>query len=542
MAERSDGEGTLSMEQLLTGIGKLIYALNESVQGIDTRLERMETGLSSSADERLAGITTLLEQTNGHLSLLAEKIPIPAGPSDPASSAAMEEKLTGIVSLLEQTNGHLSELAEKTSFPSESVDAAPPPPELDLTPIVEGIRASVEELRSTVEAGPAALTSIDAGIADLRDRIETGFTAMASAEPGGTAGIQEIAAPLGSLSEKLDELIKSSGDLGTMLGTTGESIQKSLADNSNCVVSNIETIRDGVAGLDGVLINLSEATKSLGTQQSEGFDAKALSDELEKVTAAMGDTTGRLETAIKEAMENSGNDLAGVLEEKLGPIAVAVTGIESRLGSARESLEEKLDEMGRSTVEKVDEISRTVSDTAGEQRENLEKMQELLTLHSVELNDSQVRDLNRRAVMFFNNGEYDMAAGALDEAMELAPESPELLANMAHVCAARGDLDSAEENFRKALEADPGLEPALSGLGTLLIHTGRPEETIEFLTGFFNEDAQPSVDVMLAMSRAYAATGRHSDAVSLLEKAAEAAPGHPGVEQELAQYREDPQS
>lgn len=539
MAERSDGEGTLSMEQLLTGIGKLIYALNESVQGIDARLERMEAGLSGNTDERLAGITSLLEQTNGHLSTLAEKAPAPAGSSDPGPSAVMEEKLAGIVSLLEQTNGHLSELAEKTSSPSEPAPAAP---ELDLTPIVDGIRASVEELRSAVEAGPAALTSIDAGIADLRGRIETGFTEMAGSEPGGTAGIQELAAPLESLSGKLDELIKSSGDLGILLGTTGESILKNLDDNSGSVVTIVESIRERVAGLDGVLINLSEATKSFGAQQSEGFDVKALSDELEKVTAAMGDTSGRLETAIKEAMERSDGNLAGILEEKLGPIATAVTGIESGLGSARESLDEKLDGMSRSTVEKVDEISRTVMETAGEQRENLESMRELLTLHSVELNDSQVRDLNRRAVIFFNNGEYDMAAGALNEAMGLAPESPELLANMAHVCAARGDLDSAEENFRKALQADPGLEPALSGLGTLLVHTGRPEETIEFLTGFFNEGVEPSVDVMLAMSRAYAATGRHSDAVSLLEKAAEAAPGHPGVEQELAQYREDPQS
>lgn len=198
--------------------------------------------------------------------------------------------------------------------------------------------------------------------------------------------------------------------------------------------------------------------------------------------------------------------------------------------------------MSRSTVEKVEEISRAVTESGDEQKESLEKMTELLTLHSVELSDSQVRDLNRRAVVFFNNGEYDLAAGVLDEAIGLAPESPELYANMAHVCAARGDLDTAEANFRKALEADPGLEPALSGLGTLLVHTGRPDETIEFLTGLFSEDAEPSVGVMLAMSRAYAATGRHTDAVTLLERAAETAPGHPGVEQELAQYREDPQS
>ncbi len=415
-----------------------------------------------------------------------------------------------------------------------------PVPELDLTPVVDGFRASVDELRSVVEAGPSALAGIDSGITELKERLDTGFTSLA-AEMTGASGLVEVSGVIESLSGKLDELLSASAEIGSALSAAGESLLNGLGENSSSIVTVVEAVRDKIAGLDGVMINLSESMKSLGSDSDDALNAAILSSELEKITSAMDGSAGRLEAALAEALERSDGNLAGMLEDKLRPLVDVVTEIGTGLDSAGHSLEERLIEMNASTVEKVGEISQTLAESAGEQKESLERMSELLTLHSVELQDSNLRDLNRRAVVFFNNGEYDLAVGVLEEALELAPDSPELNANMAHVYAALGELDKSEESFRKALASDPEMEPAISGLGTLLIHAGRPDETIEFLSRFLQENTVPSVGVMLAMSRAYAATDRHSDAVSLLEKAAETAPGNPEIEQELARYREDPQ-
>ena len=52
MADKPEVENTdNTMEELITGIGKLVYKLNESVVNIDTRIEKLETGVSSLLTE-----------------------------------------------------------------------------------------------------------------------------------------------------------------------------------------------------------------------------------------------------------------------------------------------------------------------------------------------------------------------------------------------------------------------------------------------------------------------------------------------------------
>ncbi len=254
-------------------------------------------------------------------------------------------------------------------------------------------------------------------------------------------------------------------------------------------------------GFNDIAGKLDKSNELLAGNSPDPVDKKVFVKELGKVTKLLSESAKSIEKTVKDVMGK---------QDKNGGDALA---------------------------EKVTSIDKTLRENSQYQKEQLEEMSKMLSLHSVEVKDNRVREFNRSAVMHFNNAEYEQALSCLQDAIELSPDNPGLLTNLAHIKASQGKLDEAEESFRKALKADPDLEPAISGLGTILVHTGRANETIEFLQKFFDRESEPSIGVMIAMSRAYATEGNHSKAVALLEKAEKVAPGHPELEQELAKYR-----
>ncbi len=121
------------------------------------------------------------------------------------------------------------------------------------------------------------------------------------------------------------------------------------------------------------------------------------------------------------------------------------------------------------------------------------------------------------------------------EALEIAPDSEELLCNFAYLKAAMEKIEESEEFFRKALKINPELEVAVSGLGMLMVKTGRSEETIEFLKNTIL-NGEPSVRTVVAYTRALAALDQHGKAVELLESTQKAVPNNPDILAELAKY------
>jgi Flp pilus assembly protein TadD len=164
-------------------------------------------------------------------------------------------------------------------------------------------------------------------------------------------------------------------------------------------------------------------------------------------------------------------------------------------------------------------------------------MQQLLQVHRDAVLREQVEDLNNEAIHFFNDGRPNEAMASLEKAIALEPDRAELWTNLGHVRSSGDDIEGAEQCFRKALTLQSGLEPALSGLGILLVKAGRAQETLEFLRRFI-EDSTPSARVAIAYARALTAQGRHAEAAALLQKAASATPGNPDIEAELARYTE----
>ncbi len=327
-------------------------------------------------------------------------------------------------------------------------------------------------------------------------------------------------------------------ELLTGIGKLVYKLNESVENNS----ARLEKLENNLLALlqekfDGITDQLVKSNELLAGDSDDLVDKKVFVKELGKVTKLLSESASSIEKTIKNAISQPDKKRGDVLGEKLQNIVEGISEVTGKMDSAVKSIENNLGRIETSTVEKVSSIDKAVKENSQYQKEQLEEMNKLLSLHSIEVKDSRVRDLNRSAIMHFNNAEYEQALSSLQDAIELSPDNPGLLANMAHVKASQGELDEAEENFRKALKADPDLEPAISGLGTILVHTGRANETIEFLQKFFERESEPSIGVMIAMSRAYVAEGNHSKAITLLEQAEKVAPGHPELEQELAKYR-----
>ncbi len=286
--------------------------------------------------------------------------------------------------------------------------------------------------------------------------------------------------------------------IGKLLYKLNESVENGNARLEKLEENLLTLLQEKLDGIAGQLVKTNEL---LAGDSTDPVDKKVFVKELGKVTKLLSESAKSIEKTVKD-----------------------VIGKQDKKG-------------GDALAEKVTSIDKTLRENSQYQKEQLEEMSKMLSLHSVEVKDNRVKEFNRSAVMHFNNAEYEQALSCLQDAIELSPDNPGLLANLAHIKASQGKLDEAEESFRKALKADPDLEPAISGLGTILVHTGRANETIEFLQKFFDRESEPSIGVMIAMSRAYSAEGNHSKAVALLEKAEKVAPGHPELEQELAKYR-----
>ncbi len=392
----------ISVEELIQGVGRLVMKLNDSVDNLGSRLETMETAMSSMLDQSFKAVTSELSKTNQLLSESAKQ-------DEQAPGAGLED----ILKKMEEVSSHL-------------------------TGIREGIDKSGDRMVEVISQGFDKFVEKDL------------FT------------------------EKLDDVTKR---------------------------------------LDGVTEKLDDSSGKI-IETSESLGAK-----------------------ISEIVEKASQERIQVLSSGMEKLTVDLEDISGKMEGAREKVEAKLEEIKTDTAQQVSQISEKVAESSQEQQGALNEMKELLSLHSVEVKDNRVRELNRSAIVHFNNSEYDLARQELNEALDLSPESPELLANLAHIEASLGNLQLAEKHFREALRTDPDLEPAISGLGTVMVMSGRPGDTIEFLQKYLEDGSDSSTSILIALSRAHASQGNHDKALSILERAEKAAPGHPELEQELAKYR-----
>lgn len=110
---------------------------------------------------------------------------------------------------------------------------------------------------------------------------------------------------------------------------------------------------------------------------------------------------------------------------------------------------------------------------------------------------------------------------------------PAVLVESGRASAAQGNYGVAEFYFSTALAKEPGLEPALSGLGEVLRLQGRTDEARGAFTRAAEADAD-SVAARIGLGRVHRTQGRHEESLRHLRRAVELSPEDPVILEELA--------
>ncbi len=414
---------------------------------------------------------------------------------------------------------------------------------------IDALGSKLDAIHETLSTAPPAETGAPAAL-DLQPILEKldlihGALSGERDTSGGGAGAA-VQVDLQPILEKMEEIRET---LGAASGK-GEAPAASQVDMTP-VTERLEEIRAVLEKgsypeeLKKDLQELSKAVKDIPLPSLEGIEEKfqKVADTLDEVKKAAEDRKfaqelgGSLEK-VREGLEASGKDTVAAI----GEIPGKLDAMGERIAGSMEELQTRTREILEKAEESLEKTEGSLEDVKNELQKGLKlntdmtgQMVELTSRFADRAQEDLITDLNSRAVEHFNNGEYKEAKALFDEALEQQPDNPDLLCNSANVLAAMDDLEGAEKLFRKALGESPELEPALSGLGMIMVKTDRAEETIQFLKSTILS-GQPSVRTTIAYARALVSLERHDEAVELLETALKGAPDNPEIKAELAEY------
>ncbi len=414
---------------------------------------------------------------------------------------------------------------------------------------IDALGSKLDAIHETLSTAPPAETGAPA-VVDLQplleklDLIHGALSGEGEAAGGGEGAAVQV--DLQPVLDKMEEIREALGKAETR-EDEGPAAQVDMTPVTEKLDGIKEVLEKGSypEELKKDLQELSKAVKDLPLPSLEGIEEKfqKVADTLNEVKKAAEDRQfaqelgGSLEK-VREGLEASGKETVaaiGGIPEKLDAMGERIAGSMEELQTRTREILQKAEESLEKTDGSLEEVRNELQKGLKLNTDMTGQMVELTSKFADRAQEDLITDLNSRAVEHFNNGEYKEAKELFDEALELQPDNPDLLCNSANVLAATEDLEGAEKLFRKALEESPELEPALSGLGMIMVKTARAEETIQFLKSTILS-GQPSVRTTIAYARALVALERHDEAVELLETALRGAPDNPELKAELAEY------
>jgi len=486
----ADTTAGLTTEQLLVELGRVVMGIGVKIDSLGEKLDAIHTVLSEEKSREPEGsavsadLTPLLDKLDAiHGVLSAEKPAAEGAPTEDGVTATMID-MQPVLDKLEAIHVVLS--AEKQL--TEGAAAAEPvsPAAIDMQPVLD----KLDELKDA-----------------LREVKTTG------SDPGEESPAEKF--DIAPMLEKFDEVkvIMESMKLFEEFKPVLEALTSSVEKMPATMMESVEK------KLDAVYEKLGEIHKAADNREF-----------VETITCSVD--------LVKGAVEASGTDVATAVKEIPGKLDGIAEDISGSMVDLKEKTGEVLD-IAKDTLEKSEETLENIKD---ELQKGLKlntdmtgQMVDLTSKFADRAQEDRIVDLNSRAVAHYNRGEYAEAGAIFKEAITLSPGNSELLCNYAHVLSAQDDLKGAEELFRKALGESPELEPALSGLGMIMVKTGRAEETIEFLKSTILSGT-PGVRTTIAYARALADVERHDESVQLLETCLKGAPDNPEIKDELARY------
>jgi tetratricopeptide (TPR) repeat protein len=137
----------------------------------------------------------------------------------------------------------------------------------------------------------------------------------------------------------------------------------------------------------------------------------------------------------------------------------------------------------------------------------------------------------------WRTNQLDQAIADMQRALELAPESPDVLLDAALVYRQRGRPARSLAVLHSLLDTyRPGEEPQLALLleGRTLLELGRPHQAAESLLAAARRGS-PNADVYFQLAKAQSAAGRHAEATAAAEQALAVDTTHQASRQLLVQ-------
>lgn len=379
---------------------------------------------------------------------------------------------------------------------------------VDMTPLVEKLQILETilsgEILPAIKEIKTSEDSVSVDLAPVVEKIDAVTAAI------GSAGLMEELKPL------LEGLSASFEQLPSKMTDKLKDLKDTDSSNSTEVVE--KKLIEACNMLEDIL-KISEDRKYVETL-SQGIS------EVKEQLVLSGDQVLGIVKEVPEKIDKMGEDISEAMKAFSETTGAILDKAEKSINHTNESLGEVKNELEKGLKMNTDMTSQMVDLTAR---------------FTDKVEEDRILDLNTRAIGHFNRGEYTESDILFSKAISISPENSEILCNAAHLKAAMEDMDEAEKLFRRALEVSPDLEPAISGLGMLMVKTNRAEETIEFLKKALS-DGVPSVRTSIAYARALAALDKHDQAVELLETSLRAAPDNHDLAEELARYGHEEKS
>lgn len=134
------------------------------------------------------------------------------------------------------------------------------------------------------------------------------------------------------------------------------------------------------------------------------------------------------------------------------------------------------------------------------------------------------------ALMQLHKGNSNEARKELEYCIQQDPKQAEALLNLGHLCYDEGDIAKAEQHYRDAHAAAPGVAHTTNALARLLLEKEAVPEALDLLENQANGDTNS--DILLG--NAYRQSGESNKAIACYERALEKEPNNWGVRRNLA--------
>jgi len=150
----------------------------------------------------------------------------------------------------------------------------------------------------------------------------------------------------------------------------------------------------------------------------------------------------------------------------------------------------------------------------------------------------QLEVLVKLGTGYIQNQEYGRAKENLTKALEIDPRSPGALNAFGLVYQLEGEMDLAEDYFKRAIAASPSFAMVRNNYGAFLYQQGRYEAAIEQLNVAIEDRLYPRrAQAFLNLGISYLKLGQDTDAENALLRSVQLNPRQPRALLELAEIK-----